>query len=403
MSRHGVPRAAFGRARRAAGRVCRAAAGLASCASLALAAPIVLLLAAAPLHAATTPRAPDSDLTIAMTQVGTFATGSNATWTLTVSNISVKKTSGPIFVYDTLPAGFTYTSATGTNWSCSASGQIVTCSWTGGQVTNGQVLNPITLVAAITTSSATSVTNRATVDDTSGDLNRSNDHASLTSPVTKRTVSVTPDGATITQLPSNGTNYSQTFPVANTGNIADTYALTASAAPAGIVTIVSVNGTPGSTSTTTPIVAGGTANVIVVYSVATGAATGATATITLTATSAVTSTSTNSGTLAVTVARAGITMAKALYRDDQATLVGAGAVSTSEFVQYRVTVTSSGGADATAVSVADVIPAQVTYVAATGDALGWGFATAGGTLTATLAGTLVSGTSRYFWIRVQVR
>jgi uncharacterized repeat protein (TIGR01451 family) len=396
MSRYAVPRTASGRARRAAGRLHGAAA---ACVSLALAA----LLAPGPLHGAPVTRAPDTDLTIAMAQVGTFATGSNATWTLIVSNLSNKKTNGPIAVYDTLPAGFTYSSATGTNWACSAAGQIVTCAWTGGQIANGQVLNTITLVAAVTTSSATSVTNRATVDDSSGDLNRANDHAALTSSVTVRTVATTPDGATITRLPSNLTNYSQTFVVTNTGNIADSYSLSAAAAPAGVVAIVSVNGTAGSTSTSASIAGGASTNVIVVYSVASGAATGATATITLTATSTFTATSTNPGTLAVTVERAGISMAKALYRDDQATPVGAGAVSTNEFVQYRVTVTSTGAAAASAVSVADVIPAQVTYVTATGDAAGWSFATAGSTLTATLAGPLASGTSRFFWIRVQVK
>ena len=400
MSRHAVPRAASGRARRAAGRLLGVAAAFVSCALAALVAPT-------PVHAAVTARAPDSDLTIAMTQVGTFATGSNATWTLTVSNASNKKTNGPIIVYDTLPAGFTYSSATGTNWTCSAAGQIVTCNWTGGQISNAQVLNAITLVAAVTTASATSVTNRATVDDTSGDLNRANDHAALTSAVTVRTVATTPDGATVTQLPTKvsppSPPYSQTFVVTNTGNIADSYSLSAAAAPAGIVTIVSVNGTAGSTSTSASISAGATANVVVVYSVTSGAATGAIATITLTATSTATASSTNPGTLAVTVARAGLTMAKALYRDDQTTPVGAGAVSSNEFVQYRVTVTSTGTAAASSVSVADVIPAEVTYVTATGDAAGWGFATAGSTLTATLAGTLASGASRFFWIRVQVK
>jgi uncharacterized repeat protein (TIGR01451 family) len=383
-----------GRARPPAARAVRAAA-IVALATLALPGRLHGTPAAA--------RAVDSDLTIAMAQVGAFASGFNATYTLTVRNLSNKKTNGPIFVYDTLPAGLTYTSATGTNWTCSAAGQIVTCNWTGGQIGNGQVLNAITLVAAIASSVATSVTNRATVDDTSGDLNRANDHASLTSPVSVRTVATTPDGATTTKLPSNGTNYSQTFVVTNTGNVSDSYSLVAGVAPAGIVTIVSVNGTPGSSSTSAAIAAAATANVVVVYSVATGAATGATATITLTATSTVTATSSNAGTLAVTVTRAGITMAKQLYRDDRTTLVnGAAKVTGGEYVQYRVTVTSTGGADATTVSITDPIPAEVTYDSATPDAAGWTIVTGAGTLTADLAGTLAAGASRFFWIRVRV-
>jgi uncharacterized repeat protein (TIGR01451 family) len=78
-------------------------------------------------------------------------------------------------------------------------------------------------------------------------------------------------------------------------------------------------------------------------------------------------------------------------------------VATGEYVQYKVTVTNSGGADAAAVSVADVIPAQVTYMTATGDLAGWTFVKPAGTLTASLAGTIPGSTSRFFWIRVQVK
>jgi uncharacterized repeat protein (TIGR01451 family) len=103
------------------------------------------------------------------------------------------------------------------------------------------------------------------------------------------------------------------------------------------------------------------------------------------------------------VTRAGITMAKQLYRDDRTTLVnGAAKVTGGEYVQYRVTVTSTGGADATTVSITDPIPAEVTYDSATPDAAGWTIVTGAGTLTADLAGTLAAGASRFFWIRVRV-
>ncbi|KNG94837.1 hypothetical protein ATO11_05485 [Pseudaestuariivita atlantica] len=53
-------------------------------------------------------------------------------------------------VTDTLPAGLTYTSATGTDWACSASGQVVTCIYTvptgGGAVTQ---VPPVTLTAQV--------------------------------------------------------------------------------------------------------------------------------------------------------------------------------------------------------------------------------------------------------------
>jgi uncharacterized repeat protein (TIGR01451 family) len=331
-----------------------------------------------------------------------FSSGFNATYTLTLVNHGPQSAVGPITVTNTLPAGLTFTSATGVGWTCSAAGQVVTC--THATIAKNTPTT-ISIVAFITSSVATSVTNVATVSyPGNDDSDLTNNTATTTSAVTVRTVATTPDGATATQLPSNGVSYTQTFVLRNTGNISDSYTLVAGVAPAGVVTIVSVAGVAGSTATTTPVAAAATRNVNVVYSVSSSAATGATATITLTATSIVTATSTNAGDLAVTVSRAGITMANQLYRDDQTTPVtGADAVSTGEYVQYRVTVTSTGGADAAAVSVTDSIPGEVTYDSASPDAAGWTIATAAGTLTANLAGTLASGMSRYFWIRVRVK
>jgi hypothetical protein len=40
---------------------------------------------------------------------------------------------------------------------------------------------------------------------------------------------------------------------------------------------------------------------------------------------------------------------------------------------------------------------------ATGDLAGWTFVKPAGTLTASLAGTIPGSTSRFFWIRVQVK
>jgi uncharacterized repeat protein (TIGR01451 family) len=346
---------------------------------------------------------PVADLQITMAVSPGFAVGTAETYTLTVRNNGPYTASG-ITVVDTLPVGIQYNSATGGTWACSALLQVVTCTraatLASGVTAAGLVLN-VTVLNTV----ASSITNVAVVSGTLSDQNLANNRATATSAVTVRSVAVTPDGGAVTRLPSNGTNYSQVFVVTNTGSLTGTYNLAAAVAPAGIVTIVSVNGVAGSAGTTALLAAnGGTSNATVVYSVAAGAATGATATITLTATSTTTPTATDNGTLVVTVARAGLSVGKQLYRDDQATLVtGAAQVATGEFVQYRVTVTSTGAAAASAVSVADVIPAQVTYNTATGDAAGWTFATAGTTLTATLTGTLASGASRYYWIRVRVK
>jgi uncharacterized repeat protein (TIGR01451 family) len=346
---------------------------------------------------------PVADLAVtAMTASGGWAVGTGETYTITVRNNGPFAATGVTLV-DTLPTGIQYTGYTGAGWVCSAALQIVTCTRAAAlpSATNAPLVLNVTVLNTV----APSITNVAVVSGTLADQNLANNRRTAITAVAVRRVTVTPDGATATQLPSNGTDYTQLFVVTNTGSQTGTYNLSATAAPAGVVTIVSVNGTAGSTGVTGSLpVLTGTANVPVVYSVATGAATGATATITLTATSTAAPVASDAGTLVVTVMRAGLSIAKQLYRDDQATLVnGAAEVSTGEYVQYRVAVTSTGAADATNVSVSDVVPAEVTYVTSTGDLPGWSFATAGPTLTATLAGTLATGTSRFFWIRVRVR
>ena len=346
---------------------------------------------------------PVADLAItAMTASAGFTANATGFYDITVANTGPYAATSLVSVVDTLPAGLTYTSNTGAGWTCSSALQVVTCT-RAGSVAIG-TLAVLRLNFNIGASVAASVTNTAWVgSSTMEDQNFSNNSRSVTSPVTVRSVAVTPDGATVTRLPSNGTNYSQVFVVTNTGSLTGTYNLSATVAPAGVVTIVSVNGVAGSTGATALLAAnGGTSNVTVVYSVVTAAATGATAAITLTATSTTAPVATNTGDLTVTVTRAGLSIAKLLYRDDRTTPVS-GTVATGEYVQYRVAVTSSGVADATTVSVSDPVPAQVIYDTATGDLAGWSFATAGSTLTATLAGALTSGASRFFWIRVRVK
>lgn len=217
-------------------------------------------------------------------------------------------------------------------------------------------------------------------------------------------VSVTPDGATVQRLPSNGTQYTATFTVENNGNKEDTFTLAGSNS-GSVLTIVSVNGTAGTGSSIT-IASGASSDVVVVYTVASGAAAGATDNLTLTATSANNAAVNDQGYYTVTVIRAAIAMTKAAFRDNQSTSIGnseADPVLPGEFIQYRITVTNNGGADASSVSISDALPAQLTYVSSSSDAAGWTISETGGTVTATLAGTLAPSASRYFWIRVQVK
>jgi uncharacterized repeat protein (TIGR01451 family) len=73
-------------------------------------------------------------LTMAKSHTGNFTVGTNGTYTLTVSNTSTAAngaaTSGTVTIVDTLPNGLGFVSGTGSGWTCSASGQAVTCTST---------------------------------------------------------------------------------------------------------------------------------------------------------------------------------------------------------------------------------------------------------------------------------
>ena len=73
---------------------------------------------------------PTVDLAITKTHTGNFTVGTNASYSLQVSNgtgAGVIAVDYPITISDTLPTGLTFVSGTGTGWSCTAVGQVVTC------------------------------------------------------------------------------------------------------------------------------------------------------------------------------------------------------------------------------------------------------------------------------------
>jgi uncharacterized repeat protein (TIGR01451 family) len=111
------------------------------------------------------------DLTISMTDGGSVPVGGRLTYTLTVTNIGLLSSSGTITVTDTLPAGLTYYSGSGSGWSCSASGQLVTC--TRVTALSAGASSAITLQATVLSSAVPAVSNTATVANAS-DLNLDN-------------------------------------------------------------------------------------------------------------------------------------------------------------------------------------------------------------------------------------
>jgi uncharacterized repeat protein (TIGR01451 family)/fimbrial isopeptide formation D2 family protein/LPXTG-motif cell wall-anchored protein len=106
----------------------------------------------------------EADLGIVKTLTEGVTAGETATYTLDVTNHGPSVARGPIVVEDTLPAGSTFVSASGSGWeTCDESGGVVTCTRSddlGLNVAAGQ----ITVKVKIPASQTADVVNSATVD-----------------------------------------------------------------------------------------------------------------------------------------------------------------------------------------------------------------------------------------------
>jgi uncharacterized repeat protein (TIGR01451 family) len=117
-----------------------------------------------------------TDLSLGKTTSGPFSVGSNGVYSLTVTNVGAADTNAPITVTDTLPNGLSFVSADGgTRWSCSSSGQTVTCT-TVKPILAGAA-SSISLTVNVGTAAYPTVTNSAKVSYP-GDTNTANDTAS---------------------------------------------------------------------------------------------------------------------------------------------------------------------------------------------------------------------------------
>ncbi|HYP25050.1 MAG TPA: DUF11 domain-containing protein, partial [Actinomycetota bacterium] len=112
-----------------------------------------------------------ADLSLTKTHTGAFVRGGTGTYRLTVSN-SGPATSGAVTITDTLPAGLTYRSFSGTGWSCSgcsSASQTVTLTRAG--IATG-ASSFVDLPVDVGAGAAASLTNNASVSQvTSATLN----------------------------------------------------------------------------------------------------------------------------------------------------------------------------------------------------------------------------------------
>ncbi|MEX2196821.1 MAG: PKD domain-containing protein [Thermoleophilaceae bacterium] len=129
---------------------------------------------------------PEPDLAIDKSHDGDFLRARRGTYSLAVSNVGSQPTSGQVTVTDQLPAGLTFVSAFGIDWSCGHSGGLVTCTHPG-PVGAGDALPPIAVRVNVASNAPAQIVNTASVA-TTGDENPGNNSDS--DPTTTRQLGV---------------------------------------------------------------------------------------------------------------------------------------------------------------------------------------------------------------------
>lgn len=104
---------------------------------------------------------PKPQLSLSKTSDGPWTAGGTGNYSLTVKNTSTTATSGTVTVRDLLPSGVSASSFSSGNWTCTVSGQQVTC--TTAAVLAGGASSVITLPVKISSGASGSLKNRAAV------------------------------------------------------------------------------------------------------------------------------------------------------------------------------------------------------------------------------------------------
>ena len=142
---------------------------------------------------------PSPILAISKAHTGSFVDGSTANWTLQVTNTAAMPagaTDGStVTVTDTLPTGYTFSTFSGTGWSCAGSNS-VTCTSNAVVAGAGGSFPLITLTVNVADNSPTSVSNSAAVFGGGDDIHTSAATAALSN---IDTVAVVPRPPTISK------------------------------------------------------------------------------------------------------------------------------------------------------------------------------------------------------------
>ncbi|HEV2754566.1 MAG TPA: Ig-like domain-containing protein, partial [Actinomycetota bacterium] len=205
----------------------------------------------------------EADLWIEKTHTGSFGRGGSGSYSIRVGNRGPRAAATPRVV-DTLPAGLTLTSASGTGWTCSSSGQTVTCD-RAGDLAAGSTAPVLTIATSVAANAASTVTNRATVcsvaqpGSVTGCPNQSqgtsevqasdNSAEDLTATVAPTDLALT-NAASVASV-SPGTSFTYTLTVTNNGPNAATNVTVVDALPV-YLDPASISTVPGPSNTSTP-------------------------------------------------------------------------------------------------------------------------------------------------------
>ncbi len=333
-----------------------------------------------------------ADLAVAVTDnPDPVIANGDLTYTVSVTNLG-PSTAQTISVTDTLAASVTFISATGTGWTCSVAGQVVTC--TRASLAPGAA-PAITIDVTVGAQSAT-VSNTAAVTTATTDPVNGNNSATIQTTVTASAdLSITKNDSADPVVA--GSAFSYTIAVTNNGpSNAATLSMT-DQLPAGVA-FVSASGTGWScsqaaglvTCTRAALATGVTAPTITINVTAPANAAALSNTANISAATSDPNAGNNSSTETTDVTASADLAITVVDSPDPVTAGGA--------LTYTVTATNGGPSTAANVTVTDVIPATATFdqfVTTTG----WSCTELNGTITCTRA-TLATGVSQPIVFRV---
>ena len=139
------------------------------------------------------------DLRVVKSHVGDFTIGDEGTFDFAVDNLGPAVAEAPVVVTDTLPAGLTFVRSVGGDWDCVADGQVVTCTYTAGDLDVTTASEEFAIVVLPDAAAAPAATNVATISTPTVDTDPSNDETTDTVDValSRLTLSKTLDGVLV--------------------------------------------------------------------------------------------------------------------------------------------------------------------------------------------------------------